>query len=54
MDYVEYKVWSFDKELEEEEQRYKAIEKGLSEHYEIEALINMTSNYNIISKRIVD
>ena len=54
MAYVECKVWSFDKELEEEDERYEAMKEGLADHCKVEALIDTTSNFNIISKRIVN
>ena len=54
MAYVECKVWSFDKELEKEDERYEAMKGGLVDHCEVMALIDTTLNFNIISKRVVD
>lgn len=53
MAYVECKIWPFSEEINNEEKRYKAMKEGYI-HCTVKALLDTSSNYNFISKRLVD
>ena len=53
MAYAKCKIWSFGEEIDDEKKRYKAMREGYV-YCAVKALIDTTSNFNIISKSLVD